>query len=346
MSSESPLESFRRLRFALGIALSLTTAIAVGFWMVAADEDEHAAAPPSLLTISMPVQISAGALYVAEKEGLFAKHRLDVALQRHLIGKQALQAVLDGRADLALVADTPFMLAVLRGERIAVLATVFESRKTMAILARKDRGIGAANMLAAKTIGTVAGTNAEFFLDSMLDVHGIARDAVKIVALKPEQLIPAFQSGRVDAVTVWNPDLAKLEQAFGSHAVTIYGEDLFIYRFLLVGKISFIDSHQRQMRQVLAAVAEGNASIKARPDQARALLGKELGMAPALLARSFDPGDFCLTLDQPLLLTLSDQARWAGEKNSPEHTTKPNFLDYIRAAPLDAVTPDSNKIIR
>lgn len=345
MSLELPLGPFRRLRLAPCIALLLTASLA-GFWMVSANGNKHTSAPLSSLTISMPVQVSAGSLYVAEQEGLFAKHRLNVALQRHLLGKQALQAVLEGRADLALVADTPFMLAVLRGEQIAILATVFESRKTMAIVARKDRGIDGATMLAAKTIGTVAGTNAEFFLDSILDVHGIARHAVKIVALKPEQLIAAFESGQVDAVTVWNPDLAKLEQAFGSRALTIYGEDLFIYRFLLVGKKSFIDRHPQQMRQVLATIAEGNAHIEAHPDETRTLLAKELGMAPALLARSFDPGDFCLTLDQPLLLTLSDQARWAGEKNLPEHTTKPNFLNYIRAAPLDAVMPESHKIIR
>lgn len=286
------MEQFHRWRFWRSWALALTALLAAALWWVTVKGGDKGAPAPSTLTISMPTQVSAGALYVAEKEGLFLKHRINVTLQPYLLGKQALEAVLEGRADLAFVADTPFMLAVLRGERIAVLTTVFESRKTMAIFARKERGIEGPTMLKAKNIGTVPGTNAEFFLDSMLDVHSIARSAVQIIPLKPDQLTAAFRSGQVDAVTVWNPDLAKLEQEYGSRGLTIYGEDLFIYRFLLVGKKSFIDSHPAQVRQVLAALAESNPLIGAHPDQSRALLGQELGMAPTLLARSFGPGRF------------------------------------------------------
>lgn len=340
------MEQFHRLRFWCLLALALTAALVGGIWWFSVEGDNKRVPALSTLTIAMPTQVGAGSLYMAEKEGLFLKHGLNITLQRFLLGKQALEAVLAGRADLAIVADTPFMLAVSRGERIAALATVFESRKTMAIFALKERGIEGPTMLAAKNIGTVAGTNAEFFLDSMLDVHSIARSAVQITPLKPEQLIPAFRSGRVDAVTVWNPDLAKLEQEFGSRGLTIYGEDLFIYRFLLVGKKSFIDSHAIQVRQVLAAVAESNAYIKAHPDPSRAVLGERLGMAPSLLARSFDPGDFCLVLDQSLLVTLSEQSRWAGEKNLVRNTPQPNFLDHINAEPLNAVMPDANKIIQ
>ena len=69
-------------------------------------------------------------------------------------------------------------------------------------------------------------------------------------------------------------------------------------------------------------------------------------MAPALLARSFDPNDFTLGLDQSLLLALSDQARWAEEKNMVPSKDVPDFRDFVRAAPLTALMPEANKIIR
>lgn len=303
-------------------------------------------APPLPLTIAMPMQVAAGALYLAQDRQLDHAHGLTVTLQPFLLGKQALQAVLDEKADLALVADTPFALAVLRGEPVATLATVFESRKTMAVYARRDRGIESAASLGGKTVGTVAGTNAAYFLDTLLDVHGTSRDAVTIVSLKPEQLVSALVAGQVDAVTAWNPDLARLEQHFGQRGVTIYGEDFFVYRFLLVGRKSFIDRHPAQVARILSVLVTSNRMIKADPARTRSLLSKHLGMAPALLTRSFDPGDFTLTLDQRLLLALGDQSRWALGKQIVAPQPFPDFLDFVRTGPLTTLAPNANKIIR
>ncbi len=294
----------------------------------------------------MPAQVAASALYLAQDKQLFAKHGLDVKLSPFLLGKFALQTVLDGQADLAIVGDTPFMLAVLRGEQIAVLATVFESRRTLAIFARKDRGISGPGTLSGKTVGTTTGTSAEYFLDTVLDVNGVPRSAVHVVGLKPEQMIDALVSGKVDAVTVRYPDLGELEQQLGAKGLTIFGEDYFIFRFLLVGKKSYIDSHPLQIARILTALDESNRLIRADPEGIRTLLGQRLQIAPSLLGRSVTPDDFTLMLDQQLLLALSAQARWAAAKPDGQGKTMPDFLDYIQAAPLTRMAPDANKMIR
>ena len=298
------------------------------------------------MTVALPVQVASAALYVAQERQLYRQHGLDVTLRPFLLGKQALQSVLDGQADLALVADTPFALAVLRGEQIAALATLFESRKSMAIYARKDSAITDAASLAGKRVGTVTGTNAEYFLHTMLDVHSIAHAAVNITGFKPEHLAAALADGKVDAVTVWHPDLARLENQFGTRGVTIYGEDFFVYRFLLVGKKSFIDQHFSEVSRILAALNESNGWINAHPEPSRALLGLQLGMEPALLARSFSAGDFTLTLDQPLLLALSNQKRWAESKQMVGKQDRLDFLDFLRPMPLTALSPEANRMIR
>ena len=302
-------------------------------------------APAAYVRIAIPVQLAAGAVFVAEERKLFAQQAVRVDLQRFLLGKQALQAVIDGHADLALVADTPFMHAVLRGQQVAALATVFESRRTMALLARRDAGISSLATLKGKTIGTVTGTNAEFFLDTLFDVNDVARSEVEVEDRIPGQLVTALLEGKVDAITVWHPDLARAELTLGARGLTLYGEDVFVYRFLLVGQKSYIAQHQAALRQVLAALKDSNEFINAEPAQARAMLSKAIGLPLAQLASTLTPADYRLVLDQSLLIALSAQARWA-LASSGQNKAAPDYLDFIRPEPLQAVMPDAERIIR
>ncbi|MES2318468.1 MAG: ABC transporter substrate-binding protein [Pseudomonadota bacterium] len=274
------------------------------------------------------------------------KNGLALELRQFLLGKQALQSVLDGSADLAVVADTPFALAVLRGEPIAALATIYESRKSIAIVGHRDSGIINTQSLDGKRVGAILGTNAEFFLDTMLEVHGVSRAKVKVVNLKPDEVAASFRSRQLDAVAVWNPDLALIEQEYGARAVAMRGDDLFVYRFLLVGKRAYIDSHGLQLRQMLTALRQANLVIKEQPLQARARFGAIIGLAPNLLEHAFDPSDYTLVLDQSLLLALSAQMRWATAKGLAPAGPVPDYLDYVRPDPLSAVAPEANRIIR
>jgi ABC-type nitrate/sulfonate/bicarbonate transport system substrate-binding protein len=327
-----------------GVA-ALLVAAALAAWRLAAPDLAGSPGPAFPINIAMPVQLAAGAVFLADKRNLFANQALAVKPQRVLLGKQALQAVLDNRADFAIVADTPFMLAVLKGARIAALATVYESRKTMAILGRRDSGVHDVDTLEGKRIGTVFGTNAEFFLDTMLDVHGVDRDNMEVSNMPLDALPAAFRNRQIDALTVWDPDLARLEQEFGPKVVTIYGEDLFVYRFVLVARQDYIATHAAQVRRFLTALKQSNDFIRENPDQARTLLGAEVNLAPDLLKHSFDPADYTLVLDQSLLLALSAQIRWAHAKGLVKPGPIPDYREFVRSEPLSAVVPDANRMI-
>jgi sulfonate transport system substrate-binding protein len=304
------------------------------------------AGPAFSMTVAVPIQLSAGAVFVAEQQKLFARHGLAVGINRFLLGKQALQAVLDGQADFAIVADTPFALAVLRGAPVATLGTVFESRRSLAIAGRRDSGVSDVASLAGKRVGSVLGTNAEFFLDTMLEVHNVERASVQVVDLKAGELVSAIRNKRVDAVTAWHPDLARIVQALGAKGVALYGEDVFVYRFLLVARQDYIDANGAQVQQLLAALRESNDFIKSNPQQARDILAPLMDLSPELLMPMFDPADFTLVLDQSLLLTLSAQMRWAAAKGLVKAGPAPDYLDFVRPEPLKAVAPDAMRIIR
>lgn len=331
------------MRWSLLAAVLAAMAASLAWWLLPA---RRPAQPLMPVTVAWPVQMSVGALVVAIDRQLPRQNGLALASQKFLLGKDALDAVLRGKADFALVADTPFMLAVMRGERIAAVGTVFESRRTIALVARGAGASGPPAALAGKRIGTIMGTNAQYFLDSLLLVHGIAGADATVVGLPADRIVNALRDRSVDAVTVWNPDLSRLQQEFGSGVRTFYGDDIFVYRFLLVGKQDYLDRHPDQAKAVLRMFDEANRVIKDTPAAAAAIISKEIGWNQAETARTFDSADFGLSLDQSLLLALSAQGRWAISKGIVPAKQVPNFLDYLRIAPLEAVAPDAVKIIR
>ena len=301
---------------------------------------------PLPLTLALPVQAASGAFFVAEQRQLFPRHGLVLQTQRYALGKQALAAVIEGRADMAVVADTPYVLAIAKGNQIGVVSTVFSSRKTAALLVRIDHGVRTAADLRGHRIGTVFGTNAQYFLDKLLEHEGVGAGEVSIVDYAPAALLTAMRDGAVDGITIWHPELARLQQALGTKAAALFEQDLFVYRFLLVGKIGFIDSHPQEVQRLVAALADSHQYMIDRPLDARQTVAAAIGLPPELLASFFEPVDYGLSLDQSLLLALDDQTRWAHQRQIITNRAMPNYLDYLRPQALQAVLPSAISIIR
>ena len=328
-------------RIAVPLLLA-SAALSLG-WLVW--QRSHAPTAESII-IAIPTQMSAGTMFVARDKGYFSRQHLALTVQSFTLGKQALQSVLDDKADLALVADVPFMFARANQQPIAVVATVFASRHTMALLGRRDRGISAPADVAGKTLGTVKGTNAQYFLDKLLAIHAIPDAAVKIVELQPAQFDAALRSGQVDALTAWNPLLNRMQAEYGANATALMEPDMFVYRFMLVGKQRFLDAHPARVGRTLAALADAVAAIQERPADAQALIARAIGMQPQQLAASFSPSDYVLSLDQSLLLSLDDQTRWAMKRGLIPVGEVPNYLDAIDVRPLALVQPAAIRLIR
>ncbi|MFP5392376.1 MAG: ABC transporter substrate-binding protein [Gammaproteobacteria bacterium] len=331
----------RHLTYLL-VAVS-TILLVIAGWLLCQD---HARAGQSNVTLAMPTQLSAGAVPVGLGQGAFERHGISLATQSFKIGKQALEAVLGGHADLAIVGDTPFVLATLRGEKLAVVASVFSSRRAMGLVTRKGRGIRSGADLAGKTIGVVPGTNSQFFTDALLTAHRVDRAQVDILEFRPEALPDALRTGRVDAVTLWHPELARVQQELGADAHTIYGDDIFVYRFLLVGTRAWIDAHPDTVRDVVAALGESIDFIHDQPGPASAMIGRWLGLDASVLAGGFNAADYTLALDQSLLLTLSEQSRWARAKGLVRDAVAPDYLSMLVQQPLLATRPGAVRIIQ
>jgi len=309
-------------------------------------ERKRVAGPPEKITLAVSMLPNASLVHVAAAEGYFAGEGLEVTLQPHEFGKPALDAVLAGKADLATCAETPLVFAVLRGQRISVLATIAGATKNNAVVGRKDAGISTPGDLAGKRVGVTPGTTAEFFLDTLLIRHGIDRDAVHVVDLSPASIPDALAKGEIDAVSIWNPVIFDLQKALGGGVVTFYADDIYFETFDIVARKEFATQRPAAAKSVLTALLRAEAFIRSHPEEARRDTAAALKQDLAQVDASFGPFDFRVRLEQSLLVLMEEEARWAIRAGLVPGQSTPNFLTSLEAEPLLAVKPAAVQLVR
>lgn len=324
-------------------ALFLSTFVFIVFTINSCQQQKTS--PPEKIIIAYTTNINPVIIHIAFANGFFKEEGLDATPQPHAFGKLALQSVIDGKADIATVADTPIMFAVMGGKQITILAVLQTSNRNEALLARKDRGIAKPSDLKGKTIGLTSGTTGHFFTDSFLQFHNIDRKQVKIIDIKPDEMADALTSGKVDAVSIWNPNLTQLKKKLGSNGITFFGESLYTENFCLVAGQEYVKKNPAAIKKVLRALIKAETFAQQHPEESRRLVAKFIKVDKALLDELWDIFTFRVALDQGLIVDLEDQTRWAIKNRLVARRDMPNYLDFICYEGLKAIKPEAVRII-
>lgn len=327
-----------------GILLALL-AIALSGYFWSSRPFQKPAGPPEKLVIAGINSPDKGAIFVALAKAYFAHEGLDVTFQPYPSGKDALNAVLEGKADLGIAAEIPIMFAGLRGEKVTVVATIAASDKNTMLIARKDRGISSPGDLKGKKIGVPLGTSGQFFVDIFLTSHRIPRESVSVVNLKPEELVDALVKGDVDAISTWNPHDYRARKELGDKALAFYGEGIYRTTVDIVAAQTFVKEKPETVKRVLRALVSASNFMVQNPQESIQIMAEQTKMDKEAIGDSWNQYSFAVTLDQSLLTTLEDQARWAIKNKLTQATQVPNYLNFIYLDGLQAVRPDGVTII-
>jgi NitT/TauT family transport system substrate-binding protein len=276
-------------------------------------------------------------VYVAHDKGFFEQEGLQVTLQHYWAGKDALESVMQGKADFCTVAETPIVLAALSQQPLSILATISDSKQYMKIVARKDRGIFRPDDLRTKRIGVSPGTNAEYYLATYLTFNGIRQDEVQVVPVKPEGMAAALADGDIDAAVSWEPHLGKQRKALGPNAVVLENRGLYQLYWNLVSSQEYVKSHRDTIGGLLRALLRAQQYMEEHEGEMMAITAAYVG------EYNFKPSDFHfdLRLGQSLILSLEEQERWAIASGRAGANGMINFLRLVDFEGMEAVAPDS-----
>jgi NitT/TauT family transport system substrate-binding protein len=307
---------------------------------------------PPLSASPLPVRLAYSSqhdcalVHIAMKKGFFRQEGLAVQPLVRSFGKEALAEVLGGRADLATVAETPFMLAVLKGEKISIVASIFSSGKNNAIVANRERGISRPGDLRGKRIGVVPGTTSELFLHSFLAANGLKRSEVTAVPLAPDDMLGAVMTGQVDAVSAWNMHLKTIGRRLGDKGAVFFDSDLYTESFLVTGRQDYLKGNPEVVRRVLRALVKAERFATEASGEAQALVSSALQLDPDILRECWNDSIFRVSLDQSLLIALEDETRWAVRSRLVPGADMPVYLRNISFDGMQAVKPEAIGIKR
>src|SRR5258707_5121044 len=173
-----------------------------------------------------------GVSIIADRKGFFAKNGLDVEVINFTTGKQCLDTVMGGAADIATTAEAPTTAAAMSGQKIAFLArTEYSFIKT---LTATSAGIKTLSDLKGKRIAFTAGTGGEVYTMELLKKAGLGKDDVMLVNLRPQDMVAALASGGIDAYGTWEPHIANRVKALGAKATPLDTKGIYAETFNIV----------------------------------------------------------------------------------------------------------------
>ena len=156
----------------------------------------------------------------------------------------------------------------------------------------------------------------------------------------------AIATGKVDAVSAWNPTLIQLKNKLGSNGIMFFGESLYTENFCVVAGQDYVKKNPEAIKKVLRALVKAEKFVQQHPEESRKLVAEFLKMDKGILDETWDIFTFRVNLDQALLVDLEDQTRWTIKRQLVARRDMPNYLDFMYIDGLAAVKPEAVRIIR
>jgi NitT/TauT family transport system substrate-binding protein len=225
----------------------------------------------------------------------------------------------EGRADVATNAETQLLRFSVKSPNLRIILTVTEGLYRM--VARKSAGIATLADLKGKRIATIGPTSSGYFTELMLRKGGLTSADVTIVPMALPDMPKALAEGKVDAVSIWEPEVENAARAVGADAIEFNGKGVYRELFNLNTTAEALADPARRAKIVafVRAIRQGAAALRKDPAHAKALVAAASGYAPDVVERSWAHHGYIAALPADMLDVLVDEEKWlaAQEKRAP-----------------------------
>lgn len=211
---------------------------------------------------------------------------IKVQWHEFLAGPQLLEALNAGGIDFGHAADSPSVFAQAANAATVYLAAEPPYPEGIAILVQRQSPIQAVRDLKGKKVAIGRGWNVQYLLVRALEEAGITYEDIQpVYVTNAADARAAFESGKVDAVGLWDPFLAGAE--LGSETRVLRdGSGLSNNRTFYHAAPKFAASEPDIIRAIFAELKKTESWAQNHPQEVAALLAPQLGIDPKVLLRT------------------------------------------------------------
>ncbi|KAA9004827.1 aliphatic sulfonate ABC transporter substrate-binding protein [Paenibacillus spiritus] len=156
-------------------------------------------------------------------EEAFAPFGAKVEFSEFQSGPPMVEAMASNHLDFAGMGNLPPIAAQAAGIDFKIVSQTLSGKNNVALIVPKDSAIQSAADLKGKKVAVTKGSNAFNFLYQLLEKAGLKESDLQVIQLQPDETQAAFDAGKVDAWSVWDPSIT-LNTATGKARIVADGE--------------------------------------------------------------------------------------------------------------------------
>ncbi|MBV8621096.1 MAG: taurine ABC transporter substrate-binding protein [Curvibacter sp.] len=150
--------------------------------------------------------------YAQETQALEKLTGYKVTYRKLGSGAEVARALASGAIQIGEAGSSPVAAALSQGVEIEVFWILDNIHEAEALIARQGSGIQSLADLKGKKLGVPFVSTSHFHALVALQDAGVNPRDVKILNLRPPEILAAWERGDIDATFVWDPVLAKVKQ--------------------------------------------------------------------------------------------------------------------------------------
>jgi ABC-type nitrate/sulfonate/bicarbonate transport system substrate-binding protein len=242
------------------------------------------------MTIATGVDPVFSAYYVAQQEGLFKKHGLDVRINTGPSGSAMVSFLINGQIESAFGSEIAGVSNHNLDPNVVVVAQATRLVRWIAIVGRNMDNL---DQLKGKKIGVARGSGGEVFWLALIDKLKLKAADYTVVNVEAPEMVAALERGNIDAYAVWEPWVTRGLAAVKNTKVLKDQENILEQGVYIYMNLGWIKKNPEQAEGFVRALVEATDLINR--DRKRA---------------AKDVSDFLKSLDPPLVAELMTKLRF------------------------------------
>jgi ABC-type nitrate/sulfonate/bicarbonate transport system substrate-binding protein len=242
------------------------------------------------MTIATGVDPVFSAYYVAQQEGLFKKHGLDVRINTGPSGSAMVSFLINGQIESAFGSEIAGVSNHNLDPNVVVVAQATRLVRWIAIVGRNMDNL---DQLKGKKIGVARGSGGEVFWLALIDKLKLNPSDYTVVNVEAPEMVAALERGNIDAYAVWEPWVSRGLAAVRNTKVLKDQENILEQGVYIYMNLGWIKKNPEQAEGFMRALVEATDLIN--KDRKRA---------------AKDVSDFLKSLDPPMVEQLMTKLRF------------------------------------